>query len=112
MLFLIYILTSTTVQLTVIVFGARMGNYNQYMAYYYELEIELEKCFFHKNKYKQATSTQITHVERFMSGNPYEGAERTAGVRATQGFYSAWTDIMQVKREAPHWANIYRIIQK
>ena len=52
-----------------------------------------------------------------MSGDPYKGAERTAGVRATQIYYIAWTGTVHMKcwhfgsmnlvyatkTNAPHW---------
>ena len=60
----------------------------------------------------------MIHTECFMSGDPYKGAERTAGVRATQVYYSAWTGTVRMKcwhfgginlvyatkTKAPHWA--------
>ena len=60
----------------------------------------------------------MIHAECFMSGDPYKGAERTAGVRATQIYYSAWTGTVHMKcwhfgnmnwenatkTKAPHWA--------
>ena len=60
----------------------------------------------------------MIHTECFMSGDPYKGAERTAGVRATQIYYSAWTGTVHMKcwhfgsmnlvyatkTKAPHWA--------
>ena len=36
-------------------------------------------------------------TECFMSGDPYKGDERTAGVRATQRYYSAWTGTVHMK---------------
>ena len=60
----------------------------------------------------------MIHTECFMSGDSYKGAERTAGVRATQIYYSAWTGtvhkkcwhfwgmnlVYATKTKAPHWA--------
>ena len=60
----------------------------------------------------------MIHTECFMSGDHYKGAERTAGVRATQIYYSAWTGTVHMKcwhfgsmnlvyatkTKAPHWA--------
>ena len=38
----------------------------------------------------------MIYTECFLSGDPYQGAERTVGVRATQIFYSAWTGVRVV----------------
>ena len=64
----------------------------------------------------------MIHTECFMSGDPYKGAERTAGVRATQIYYSAWAGTVHMKwwhfgsmklvyatkTKAPHWAKRLR----
>ena len=39
----------------------------------------------------------MIHTECFMSGDPYKGAEHTAGVKATQIYYSAWTGTVHMK---------------
>ena len=55
-----------------------------------ELELELENCLFDKKKYKHDTISHRIHDSMFfLSGDPYKGAERTACVRATHGYYNA-----------------------
>ena len=56
-----------------------------------ELELELENCLFDKKKNTNMTQyhTEYMTVWFFLSGDPYKGAERTACVRATHGYYNA-----------------------
>ena len=57
----------------------------------YELELELENCLFDKKKiqtWHNITQNTWQYVF-FLSGDPYKGAERTACVRATHGYYNA-----------------------
>ena len=71
-----------------------------------------------EKKQIQAGNNVINDTEYFMSGDPYKGDELTAGVRATQIYYNAWTGTVHMKcwhfgsmnllyatkTKAPHWA--------
>ena len=86
--------------------------------YPFTLNLNLINVYQTKNKYKQETMWWMIPTEYFMSGDPYKGAERTAGVRATQRYYSAWTGTVHMrcwhfgsihlvyatKKKTPHWA--------
>ena len=56
-----------------------------------ELELELENCLFDKKKNTNMTQYHTEYMTAcfFLSGDPYKGAERTACVRATHGYYNA-----------------------
>ena len=60
------------------------------------------KIFLLDKKQIQARTNGMFYVRRplqecFMSGDPYTGAEHTAGVKATQIYYSAWTGTVHMK---------------
>ena len=64
--------------------------------------LELEKCLLDKTNTNKKQYDKKTCV-MFYAGR-HKGAEHTAGLRAIQGYFSAWTDTMHMK--CWHFGNI------
>ena len=69
--------------------------YNIFFVYLFELE--LENIYFSTKQIQTRDSLTDYITELFMLGDMYKGVEHTVCIRATHGYYSAWTGTMPMK---------------
>ena len=55
----------------------------------YTVNFKLESVYSTKTNTNMKQGDRIVHNRMFLSGDPYKGAERTAGVRATREYNNA-----------------------
>ena len=57
-------------------------------------QLDLESVYSSKTNTNMKQCDEIVHRRTFYVGRPYEGVERTAGVRATHRYNNVWTGTM------------------